>query len=199
MAVIRAKIIGRTKTVTVALTIIGIVAMRCNNPILPAQFSETHIEFLLAALATHGHRTVGCMTAYTFYHIGIGINDQKWTHWIGARIEFVYRNEWFTTQKYFDIKWCNPDSHLDCVSVHLPFCRRFGLILVLEPFVGLLSNKWILKRPTHPEQSTRNRNRVFPPEAYHWRTVDVTSNFCHPSRDTWTLLLALNLICWFDS
>lgn len=81
----------------------------------------------------------------------------------------------------------------------LPRLNQFGLVLAFEPFVVLLSNKWILKRPTQPEQSTRNRKRVVPPEAYHWRTVDVTSSFCQPMRDTWTLLLVLNFKCGLNS
>lgn len=56
---------------------------------------------------------------------------------------------------------------------------------------ALSLNKWILTRSPQPEQSISRRKRDLAPSAYHCRTDDVTSSFCHPSFVNCTFLVAL--------
>lgn len=62
---------------------------------------------------------------------------------------------------------------------------------LVDALGGLSLNKWILTRSPQPEQSISRRKRDLAPSAYHCRTDDVTSSFCHPSFVNCTFLVAL--------
>lgn len=195
---VRLHVIGWSEAITITLTIIGVVTVRRNNPILPTQFGEANEKLLLAALSIGGGWAIARMAPYTLDNIGIRVYHQKGSRQI-RRIEFTYATK--TKRKDTQTK---ATSFIRCTTTTTNhtwnlLVRRFGLFCFAidrSSPSGLLSNRWMRMRFVQPEQSTKNRNRDRPPCAYHWRTVDVTSNFCHPNRDRLRVLLAITLFCW---
>lgn len=208
MTVIWSKAVRCSWSTAITLTVVRIVAVRCDNPVLPTQFAKIHIEFFLATLAMHRTRTVKSTSAYTFHSIRIGINDQKWSMWIIYIVRIWTRRKfsrfYFGATEEYKIQSSRKkvNSHFRMKSKRLPHSmyvpRSFELVAD-DDWDGLSLNKWILTWSPQPEQSISNRKRDLAPSAYHWRTDVVTSSFCHPSFVNCTFLVALISVLWFSS
>lgn len=70
MAVIRLELIGRPGSTAVAAAVVGIVSVRRDDPVVPAQLAEVHVELFLAALARCGARAVHRSPAHAFRAAG---------------------------------------------------------------------------------------------------------------------------------
>lgn len=66
VAVIGLKLVGRPGSAAVTTTIVGVVTVRSDDPVVPAQLAEVYVEALLAALARGGSGTVNRPSAHTF-------------------------------------------------------------------------------------------------------------------------------------
>lgn len=85
-------VIRRPETITITLAIVGIIAVRRDYPILPAQFGEAHEELLLTALTFSGCRTVGRMTSHALDNVRIRVyhHEGSWQIW---RVQLTYARE----------------------------------------------------------------------------------------------------------